>query len=167
MTRDAQEETMMKHAFAVTLAATLALGLLAACPAVASHYVLSSVDVVEEAMVPRLAAIGIQTTEDLWNQTRTPKQIKKVARKMGVSTAKVKDWHDFCDLLRVRGVGPKVVRVLQLAGVQRLSVLAKEDPARLTTRMKNTNTQYQILGKLPDEESVRAWIQQAQSLVRR
>ena len=94
---------MMKHAFAVTLAATLALGLLAACPAVASHYVLSSVDVVEEAMVPRLAAIGIQTTEDLWNQTRTPKQIKKVARKMGVSTAKVKDWHDFCDLLRAGG----------------------------------------------------------------
>ena len=148
-------------------AIVLAGSLLSTQPAWASHYDLASVDVVEEDIVAKLGRGGIRTTEDLWNETKTARQVTRLAKKLGVSTAKVKDWHDFCDLLRIKGVGPKVVRVLQLTGVQKISEMAVQDPGKLTARLKTTNTQYQILGKLPDDDSVRAWIDQARQMTKK
>ena len=145
----------------------LAGSMLIAQPVWASHYDLASVDVVEEALVTKLEHAGIRTTEDLWNKTKTTRAVAQLARKVGVSKAKVKDWHDFCDLLRIKGVGPKVVRVLQLTGVQRIADMAAQDPAKLTAQLKTTNTQYQILGKLPDEASMRDWIEQARQMTKK
>ena len=142
----------------------LVLALWVPIPVQASHYDLSGIDLVEDALIPKLAALGVQTTEDLWKQSDTPKGEKKLAKALGVTRFKVKDLHDFCDVLRVQGVGPKVVRVLRFSGVTTLKDLAKKDPAKLTEAMKTANVQYDILGKLPDEATVKTWIDQAVAL---
>ena len=152
--------------------ASLCLGVLATLavlvgfsrPALASAYGLSDIDLVDEAMAGRMAAMQIQTTLDLFNATKTPKGVAAVSKKLKVSAAKVQDWRDFCDLLRIDGIGPKLARVLSLCGIKRLSLLSAAQPAALADRIKEVNASAEILGKLPGEENVRSWIEQAKKL---
>lgn len=142
-------------------------GVVMATPALASHYDLASIDLVEPDKVEALARMGIVTTEDLWKATRTTRQVAKLAASLKVPAKVVRDWGEFCDLLRIEGVGPKVVRVLRLAGVQRLSDLSRQDPERLTARIAQVNRESEILGKLPDVATVRHWIEAAQGLLKK
>ncbi|MBM4396992.1 MAG: DUF4332 domain-containing protein [Deltaproteobacteria bacterium] len=146
------------------VAAFLCFALAAPEEAAASHYDLSAIDIVDAPTAKRLAEQRVFTTEDLWKATATPKQISKLARLAGVRAKQLRELHDFCDLLRIGGVGPKLARVLTLCGVRNLALMAKEDPAALTRRIKSTNAQHSILGKLPDEDSVRTWIARAADL---
>ncbi len=134
--------------------------------ALASPYDLSSIDLVEPAQAEALARLGIVTTQDLWKATRTPGQVRRLARALKVSARTIRDWGDFCEVLQIEGVGPKVVRVLRLAGVRRLRDLASKDPERLATRIREVNQEHEILGKLPDVETVRAWVEAAARLTR-
>ena len=145
---------------------SLAAAVLLAFPgaARASHYDLTSIDLVEPEMAAKLAQLKVQTTEDLWKATATPKLVGKLSGRLKVTAARLRDWHDFCDLLRIIGVGPKVVRVMQLCGVKRTEQLVGQDPTALTAKIKTTNAQASILGKLPDEDTVRSWIEQAKKL---
>lgn len=144
------------------------LSVLAFLPGVAraSDYGLSDIDLVDAATAGRLAALKIHTTLDLYQATKTPKGAAGVARKMKVPAGKVQEWRDFCDLLRIDGVGPKVARVLALSGVQRLSQLALAQPGPLADKIKEVNLKAEILGKLPGEEIVRSWIEQARKLAK-
>ncbi len=141
-------------------------GVLAASSAFASHYDLGSIDLVRPDQVEALARLDIATTEDLWAATRTPRQVARLARALKVPRKVVRDWGDFCDLLRIEGVGPKVVRVLRLAGIRRLRDLSRQDPERLTARIAEVNREHEILGKLPDTETVRHWVEAAAGLSR-
>jgi len=140
--------------------------LAAARSAHASHYDLSSIDLVAPAAVEVLSRLGIQTTEDLWKATRSARDVSKLARKLKVPRATVQEWAEVCDLLRLDGVGPKMARVFRLAGVRRLRDLAREDPERLTARIAEVNRREEILGKLPDVNAVRGWVDEANAKAR-
>ncbi|NOZ00532.1 MAG: DUF4332 domain-containing protein [Deltaproteobacteria bacterium] len=145
----------------------LALFFLLPAPAFASHYDLASIDLVDATMVKRLAGLDIRTTEDLYNATRTGRRVARLASKIKVQRGEVREWRDFCDMLWIRGVGPKVVRVLKLTGVRRLTQMSKEDPARLLERIRKQNHIHGVLGKLPGKDTVEGWIEQARDLVRK
>lgn len=136
-------------------------------PATASHYDLSSIDLVDDAVLGRLDKLGIKTTEDLWNATRSSRRLVRLARRVKVPQIQMREWRDFCDMLYVRGVGPKVVRILRYAGVRRLKRLAREDPAGLAERIRKENRKHGVLGKLPGSEMVEDWVEQARDLVRK
>ncbi len=141
-------------------------GVLAAAPAFASHYDLGSIDLVSPEQVQALAALDITTTEDLWKATRTARQVARLARALKVPKPVVREWGEFCDLLRLEGVGPKVARVLRLTGVRHLRDLARQDPEHLTRRIAEVNREHEILGKLPDVATVRHWVEAAAALSR-
>lgn len=145
----------------------LALMILLPLRAMASHYDLASIDLVTEAEMGRLQKLGIRTTEELYNATRSNKRLVRFARKMKVQQGQARDWRDFCDVLHVRGAGPKVVRILRYAGVRKLSQLASRNPERLAERIRSENKKRAVLGKLPPVELVGDWIDQAKDLVRK
>lgn len=142
------------------------VGVLAATPAFASHYDLGSIDLVSPEQVQVLATLDIATTEDLWKATRTARQVVRLARALKIPRQVVREWGEFCDLLRIEGVGPKVVRVLRLAGIRHLRDLSRQDPERLTPRIADINREHEILGKLPDVATVRHWVEAAAALSR-
>lgn len=142
----------------------ICFGLLVTTPVRASHYDLTSIDLMETSQVEALAQLGIATTEDLWKATRTPRQESRLARALKVSKRTIRDWADFCDVLRIEGIGPKVVRVLRLSGIRRVRDLARQDPERLTSRIAEVNKEHEILGKLPDVATVRHWVESAAKL---
>lgn len=134
--------------------------------ALASHYGIDSTGLVDDAKVVVLASAGIDTTADLLQKTATAKDVKALARKAGVSVAQVGAWRDFCDLLRLDGVGPKVARAMTLAGAANLKELVKFSPEVMAGKIKDVNKTQSILGKLPDAENLTAWIDQAKLLLK-
>ena len=132
----------------------------------ASHYDIASSGLVDDATATVLASAGINTTADMLLKTATPKEVKAVARKAGVSIGVVGGWRDFCDLLRLDGVGPKVARVMTLAGVRNLKELVKFTPVEMAGKIKDANKSSSILGKLPESDNLQAWIDQAKLLLK-
>lgn len=139
--------------------------LLVPAAASASHYVLSSIDLVDEATAGRMATLGIETTEDLWRAAAPGRKARTLARQLKVGAAQVREWRAFCDLLRLDGVGPKVARVLTAAGLTDLKAVSRQDPEALMDRIRVVNQQVEILGKTPDTDTVRAWVVQAKGAV--
>jgi predicted flap endonuclease-1-like 5' DNA nuclease len=133
-------------------------------PARASHYDLSSIDLVDAQTVAKLAGMKVFTTADLFAATNKHAQVTKLAKALKVKPAVVTGWRDFCGLLRIDGVGPKVVRVFLAAKIPDTARLAAQETADLTRKIKSTNAEAQVLGKLPDEDTVRHWIEQARTL---
>ncbi|HOU53251.1 MAG TPA: DUF4332 domain-containing protein [Myxococcota bacterium] len=131
----------------------------------AGHYELASIEWADPATLATLASAGIETTEDLWKATTTAKGIERLSRKTRIEQPRLREWHRFCDLLFIDGVGPRVARVLTESGVRDRRELARQDPEALTRLIEETNRRIGVLGKLPDVDSVRIWIEQAQRLV--
>lgn len=134
--------------------------------ALASHYDMGSSGLVDDAMATTLASAGINTTADLLHRTASVKDRKALVRKTGVTAAQIDTWRDFCDLLRIDGVGPKVARVMTLAGARNLKALVKFTPAEMATKIKDANKGTSILGKLPDAENLQTWIDQAKVILK-
>lgn len=130
----------------------------------ASNYDLTSIDLIGEEGIKVLANMKIYTTDDLWKATLKASQRIKIAKALGISLNKLKEIHNFCDLLRIQGIGPKVVKVLTLAGIKTTLALSKQNPKQLTTKIIEVNKQHEILGKLPDEALVQEWIEKAKIL---
>lgn len=135
--------------------------------AFASHYDLISMEYPSADMAQILVKMGISTTESLHNATATDKGRVKLATKLGVNKAEVQKWHRLCDLLRLSGVGPRVARLFTEMGVDDLVALAKQEPGPFTGKIAAANQVHRILGKLPDEELVGIWINQARELTQK
>jgi len=133
--------------------------------AAASHYDLSSIDLVGEGTLKRLGQLGIYTTEHLWDATRTTRRLVRLSRKVKVRRSQLRDWRDFCDVLHIQGAGPKVVRALRMAGVRRLLQMARQDPNVLLDRIRKVNKKHGFLGKLPGPVLLEDWIDQAGRIV--
>ncbi|HQC44731.1 MAG TPA: DUF4332 domain-containing protein [Myxococcota bacterium] len=130
--------------------------------AMASHYDLDSIDLVDEAMVTKMAEMGIETTSQLLEQSA--KSPKRLAKKLSVSVKTVREWRAFCSLLGVNGIGPKVAKVLTAGGIKNIEMLAKQDPDNLSLLIQKTNEKVEILGKVPEVETVAIWINSAKEL---
>lgn len=127
----------------------------------AGHYELASIEWADEATLAALAREGIETTQDLWEATRTPKGVNRLATRTRLPVRRLQEWHRLCDLLFIDGVGPRVARVLTEAGVRTRRDLSRQDPTVLARAIEETNRRTGVLGKLPDVDSVRSWVEQA------
>ncbi len=68
------------------------------------------------------------------------------------------------DLLRVKGIGPDVARLLSAAGVRTVAQLKAADPAKLNDAITAANTKQHLSENPPSIDHLKAWIQQAGTL---
>jgi hypothetical protein len=148
------------------LCGCVAVALLVPAAARAGHYDLSSIDIVDEATTDLLAKQKVFTTLALWEATRTPAKVKALSRKVAVPAARLRELHDLCDLLWIDGIGPKVARVLTAGGIPDRKALGRQQAEPLADLIRDVNRKAQILGKLPDADTTRAWIEHARDVPR-
>jgi predicted flap endonuclease-1-like 5' DNA nuclease len=151
----------------VALVAALATVFLAAGgrPAQAGQYELADVpELMDDAVRARVAAAGIQTTAQLLEATRTKAGRAKLGKETGQAADIVQWWANFTDLLRVNGIGPKMAKLIQMAGVANIAGLKKETAAGLLAKVTAANTKYRVTELLPQEHNLSDWIGQAQKL---
>jgi predicted flap endonuclease-1-like 5' DNA nuclease len=156
---------MRPAAIRTAAAPLLALGLLVAAPALASHYALTEVSrLVSAADAEKLHKVGVDTTEQVLDKAGKSKDRKALAKESGVSVPALTTLAKHCDLLRIKGVGPEMVMLLEAAGVKSTPDLAKRDAAGLVAAVESANKAKKISEKLPTEPQLADWIDQAKKL---
>ncbi|MCA9673216.1 MAG: DUF4332 domain-containing protein [Myxococcales bacterium] len=147
---------------AVVLPFIGALLLAAPTPATASPYPLDQV--LPQTAATRLGKMGIKTTSDLLKRGAKHKNRRKLAKKTGIELRKLEGWVRMADVMRIKGVGPEMTRLLAAAGVKSVSKLRRERPGSLHKRLMAANAKHKISGNPPSKAYVADWIKKAKRL---
>ena len=143
----------MRYGFLYAVITGLALALAHEGTALASHYAVGDVPtLISAADAEKLKKGGVSTTEEM------------LTKAAGLPAATVLTIANRCDLLRVKGIGPEMVLLLEAAGVKTTAELAKKEPAALTTAADTANKAKKITEKPPTEPQFKDWIDQAKAL---
>ena len=149
----------------VTVAAVAMVALWAARPARASNYALEEMpQAVPSADAAKLKAHGIGTTFQLLEKAADAKSRKELARATKIAEKTLEAWVQMADVMRVKGVGPDVTRLLGACGVHTVAQLKTQDATRLNDEIMKVNSKQHLSENPPSVEHLQAWIAQAQTL---
>ncbi|HEY3548947.1 MAG TPA: DUF4332 domain-containing protein [Propionicimonas sp.] len=114
----------------------------------------------------KLHGADIQTTEDLLEAGRTPGGRERLSAASGISTGMLLEWINHADLMRVKGIGSEYADLLEAAGVDTVTELARRNAKNLAAAMADFNIQKEIVRVVPSEAVVTGWIAEAKTLGR-
>lgn len=131
----------------------------------ASHYAVGDVpSLISAGDAAKLTKAGVATTEDLLQKGAKAQDRKALAKSSGLKASTLMDLVRRADLLRIKGVGPEMVLLLEAAGVKSVADLAKKEAPALTTAADAANKSKKITEKPPTEPQFQDWIDQAKKL---
>lgn len=114
----------------------------------------------------KLSAMGVQTPLDLLREGATPQGRSDIAKRSEISGLLILEWINHIDLYRVKGVGSEYADLLEESGVDTVMELAHRNAQNLLEKMSSVNELKQLVRKLPAQNQVEDWIEQAKSLPR-
>lgn len=144
------------HTLIITL--TLAFPQLAA----ASSYPLDQV--LPKEAVAKLAKQSIRDTEALLSKGANKAKRAKLAKETGLAPEQLKGWVFMADLVRIKGVGPQMARLLAAAKAPSVAKLRRQRAASLFKRMMEVNKAQKISENPPVKTQVAHWIRLARKL---
>lgn len=108
-----------------------------------------------------LRKAGVLNTAQLYERVVKRRSRRSLSIATGIRTRTLSEWARFLDLMQLNGIGPKMVRLLNAAGVETLRDLARADAASLQPKMRAVNGAGRFSEVVPPLGVVRSWIQQA------
>ena len=148
----------------VAIVTIFAIAITLTSSAFASHYRFDRVDMLTSSEQTALGRLGITDTRRLLSEVRTLSQRVRLARITGLGYERTTDLATQCDLLRIDGIGPSIMRVLQDAGIQDTRALARASATPLLAAMKLASQGTKMRWRLPAETTLNDWIHQATRL---
>jgi predicted flap endonuclease-1-like 5' DNA nuclease len=114
-----------------------------------------------------LEGAGVATTDDLLERGATASGRSGLAGATGISETLILKWVNHVDLMRLDGVGSEYADLLEAAGVDSCAELAQRNAANLATTFQELDAaRPNWIRRIPSEDTVRAWISQADSLAK-
>jgi predicted flap endonuclease-1-like 5' DNA nuclease len=147
--------------------ALVAVGALCAFAATAraSNYALEEIpQAIPAADAAKLKAQGIGTTFQLLEKAGDAKARKELSKAAKVPEKMLEGWVQMADVMRVKGVGPDVTRLLAACGVHTVAQLKTQDATKLNDEIMKVNSKSHLSENPPSVEHLQAWIAQAQTL---
>lgn len=89
-----------------------------------------------------------------------------LAEKVGISEKLILKWANHADLARIKGIGGEYAELLEASGVDTVPELATRKGENLYKKMVEVNDEKSLVRKLPTENQVKDWIEQASKLPR-
>jgi predicted flap endonuclease-1-like 5' DNA nuclease len=131
----------------------------------ASNYALEEIpQVIPAADAAKLKNQGIGTTFQLLEKAGEPKARRELARAVKIPEKTLDGWVQMADVMRVKGVGPDVTRLLAACGVHTVAQLKTQDATKLNDEITKVNSKSHLSENPPSVEHLQAWIAQAQTL---
>jgi predicted flap endonuclease-1-like 5' DNA nuclease len=127
---------------------------------------LTEIEGIGEIYAQKLGEAGIQTTEALLEQGASPGGRKEIAEKTEISGKLIMKWVNRADLFRIQGIGEEYADLLELAGVDTVPELAQRNPENLYQKLATINQEKKLVRRLPAQDDVSNWIEQAKQLPR-
>jgi len=109
----------------------------------------------------KLDAAGIRGTNAFLRLGSTRQGRKQISEKTGIDEGLILEWLNHVDLMRVKGVGPEYSDLLEEAGVDTISELARRNPDNLFAALEETNQKKKLVRQMPTREQVADWVDQA------
>jgi predicted flap endonuclease-1-like 5' DNA nuclease len=134
-------------------------------PCHASHYRLTrSLNLLSESERRSMDDAQIKTTQDLLEASAKVKDRRHLSKTTGLSFARLTELATQCDLLRISGVGPKAVRLLQAAGIRHSTHMRQADAEAIYEKIKSINQNHRLTEVIPQVKELSSWIRQARSI---
>jgi nucleotidyltransferase/DNA polymerase involved in DNA repair len=135
-----------------------------ASAASASHYDLIDVDFVTPEERQALAKASITSTDVLLDKCAKKSDRAAVAKLTGLSAERIDALARTADLLQVRGLGPRMVRLFNAGGITHLRQFLGHEPRALFDKLVQVNDEQHLAGLVPPAEMIESWQEQARSL---
>ncbi len=127
---------------------------------------LSAIEGIGEVYEEKLNEAGVTSVEMLLLVGATPKGRKELAEKTGIDESQILKWVNKADLFRIKGVSTQYSDLLEAAGVDTVPELAQRNPENLYQKMQDVNQEKKLVRKLPTQNQVKAWVEQAKKAPR-
>jgi predicted flap endonuclease-1-like 5' DNA nuclease len=115
----------------------------------------------------RLAALGINSTDDLLEKGGTKPGRLKIAEATDIPESLILTWVNHADLMRIDGVAGHYSELLEASGVDTVKEMAHRRAENLHAKMLEVNKEYGLAGKVPSADLLAHMIEQAKSLVQK
>lgn len=113
----------------------------------------------------KLRAAGVKTTEELLVRGARRDGRAALAEITGLGGHQILAWVNHADLMRIEGIGSMYSDLLEAAGVDSVTDLARRKPASLAAKLREVvAARPDIVRRVPSEEEIADWIEQAQGL---
>ncbi|MFX1385957.1 MAG: DUF4332 domain-containing protein [Promethearchaeota archaeon] len=117
----------------------------------------------EEKHANLLEEEGISKVEEL--VPLTSNQIRKLARKIGVSVKVLDTWQEHADLMRIKGIGPEIANALNLIGIDSVKEFAYRNAKSTLEKLKQLKKEKsKAFTKVPTQKDLENWIKEAKIL---
>ena len=127
---------------------------------------LIKVEGIGEVYAGKLASKGISTAEELLEKGASPQGRKRIAEETGISAKLLLEWINHVDLFRIKGVSEEYADLLEASGVDTIRELAQRNPENLYQKLVEVNDKKELVRRLPSDDQVKEWIEQAKGLPR-
>lgn len=126
---------------------------------------IDEVEGIGKVFAEKLAAAGCKTTDDLLEQGASASGREKLAAATGISLAQLLKWTNHVDLMRLDGVGSEYADLLEAAGVDSPTELARRNAANLAQTFQELDAaRPNWIRRLPSEAMVTGWIAEAKGM---
>jgi len=143
----------------------LVLMVLSSVPARASHYrLVSGFPLITEPERVAFKNEKIRTTQALLKATGKRAARRALAKSTGISLPRLTELATQCDLLRVPGLGPSAVRLLQAARVRHTAGLRHSSASQLHGKLKAVKARLGLAQVVPQTAELQGWISHAKKL---
>jgi hypothetical protein len=116
-----------------------------------------------EQQVAQLHGLGIDTTQALLTQARSPQDLQRLAQRLNLSTKYLQKWVVLAELAQLPSVGCQYCGLLLHSGVASVAQLAAIAPGRLHGQIRKLHTMVLRRSDLcPTPDQVAQWIREAQ-----
>lgn len=127
---------------------------------------LIDIEGVGEIYARKLADAGVRGTGSFLKLGATRQGRKQLAGMTGIDETLILQWLNHVDLMRIKGIGGEYSDLLEAAGVDTVAELAARNAANLFARLEQVNLEKRLCRRLPTQQQVAGWIEQAGVLER-
>ena len=127
---------------------------------------IEDVEGIGPAWAEKLAAAGVQTTDDLLMAGGSSGGRDRLEAATGISGKRILEWVNHVDLMRIRGVGSEYADLLEAAGVDSSAELAQRNAKNLADTFQELDAARNTVRNIPAEAVIQGWIDEAKTLDR-
>jgi len=125
---------------------------------------LTTIEGIGEVYAAKLKAAGVDTVEGLLEAGATPKGRDALEETTGIGHKLILEWVNLADLMRIKGVSEEYADLLEEAGVDTVKELRRRNAANLHAALVEINEQKKLVRRLPGQNQVADWVEQAKAL---
>ncbi len=129
-----------------------------------SNYKIDKIEGIGPKFAEKLIKAGVTHTAHLLEKGGSAKGRKTLATDSGIEEAKILQWVNMADLMRIKGVGEEFSELLEAAGVDTVKELRTRKADNLTAKMVEVNAAKKLCKRNPAAKEVTRWIDHAKTL---